>query len=87
MMINPYGDVTVCCTMSTSAYYDSFLVGNANEQTLEAIWTASPIQTLRKENLRKVFSDFSICARCNEWAYNDFSEVAQKPIAQEKTIL
>ena len=87
IMINPYGDVTVCCTMSSSAYYDSFLVGNVNEQMLEEVWTGLPIQTLRRENLRKTFSDFSICARCNEWAYNDFSEAIQKPIAQEKTIL
>ncbi len=87
IMINPYGDVTVCCTMSTSAYYNSFLVGNVNQQTLEEIWAASPMRTLRKENIRKKFSDFSICARCNEWAYNDFSEIIQKPTAQEKIIL
>ncbi len=85
MMINPYGDVSVCCTMSSSAYHYPFSVGNVYQHGLEEIWRGEGISILRKENLEKNFTEFSICARCNEWAYNDFTQ-EDTPQAKEKVL-
>ena len=60
-------------------------VTEAKAHGLEEIWRGEGISILRKENLAKNFTEFSICARCNEWAYNDFTQ-EDTPQAKEKVL-
>ena len=85
MMIDPYGAVSVCCTMSSSAYHKPYSVGNVYQNDLEEIWVSKEMSILRKENILVKFNNFDICKKCSEWAFNAF-DIESQVNAKEKTI-
>lgn len=58
------GRVTVCC----DAYEGQLVVGDANRQTLRAIWQGRDYQRLRDAHLREAFQEVPFCANCKYYA-------------------
>ena len=85
IMINPYGDVTTCCHMSSSAYHYPYSIGNIYDLDFEKIWNGEKAKILRKESLEIKFNVFSVCEKCSEWAYNNWN-IGESVESKEKSI-
>ena len=67
--INPDGGVMPCCTMSGSLGWHNKNLGNLYEQSLEEIWSGAVARGLRRDLINEDFSNWKICANCQEWSY------------------
>uniref|UniRef100_UPI001F30A135 SPASM domain-containing protein n=1 Tax=Helicobacter mesocricetorum TaxID=87012 RepID=UPI001F30A135 len=67
LMVNPYGDATVCCTMNGSALFDPVNIGKVSENLSEFWCKGELITQLREETLKHRFKMFDkVCQSCSE---------------------
>lgn len=67
--INPDGSIVPCCTMSGAIGWHNKNLGNLYKQSLEEIWTGAVACGLRRDLINEDFSNWKICANCQEWSY------------------
>ena len=73
LQIDPYGDMSVCCTMASSSYIaDKKIIGNAIEG-IDSAWNSKKANQLRFENLKDKFKEFELCRNCSERFSKEFS--------------
>lgn len=69
MQINPDGKIVPCCAMETT-----YVIGDANIESLSAIWNGIRYNTFRKKHLLKKKNIYAVCQKCKQYRYMMFPE-------------
>ena len=66
--VKPSGIVSSC----VNDFYDTNIMGDVNESTLQDIWFGSRFETLRRNLIKKDRSCSELCANCDYQGYNGY---------------
>lgn len=67
MVVNWRGEVVLCC----HDWRSSTVVGSLVTETVEQVWNAPDLVTIRSHHLRGDFDPITLCRGCKEWAEID----------------